>query len=269
MKKIFFVLLFIQPLFFSCKKADELLYDSADNICFNFLEKQKDSIIYTFAYTPEKAFDTIFLPVRISGLQRPFDRKFVLTVMQDSSTAQEGLHYEALKDYYIMPADTGKTKVPLIIYNKDAALIENSVSIRLLLQSSGDFGANILTAIKGKVVFSATLERPDWWGSWPLGTYSRTKHQLFIIATGVTTLTTSGLDAPKNLYLVSLLTSLLNDPFTWVKRNSDKGYVIEALAGSNDYYFYSTSNPAKKFLYRKDDAGAGYHFIDEKGLLIN
>lgn len=269
MKRLSIILVLALTTLPSCKKATELIYNSADNITFNFVGAQADSILYTFAYTPEKALDTILLPVRIAGIRRGYDRKFALHVLKDSSTAQEGLHYEALKDYYIMPADSGSVNVPLIIYNKDASLIDNSVMIKFQLDSTPDFGTHIINLIKGKVVFSATLERPDWWGSWPLGDYSRTKHQLFIIASGVTELTTSGLDAPKNLYLVSLLTALLTDPFTWVKRHPEKGYVIEADPYSSNYYFYATTNPDKKFLYKKDDAGTGYHFIDENGLLIN
>lgn len=270
--------LLILPLFIcilaSCSKADDLLYDTPENICFNFPVENKDSVIYTFAYTPDKPLDTVWLPVRISGLRRSAERHFKVTVMKDSSTAQEGLHYEALKDLYVMPADSGRAKVPVVIYNKDAALLEKSVSLRFLLQSTDDFGTSINDLLKGKLVFSSALELPDWWatGQWMSpATYSRTKHQLFLIATGVTSLTTGtagGLDAPKNLYLVSLLTNLLNDPFTWVNRNADKGYVIEKAAGSEDYHFFSQANPARKFLYKKNAVGIGYNFIDENGAII-
>lgn len=255
----------------SCKKADQLLYESPESICFNFPELQKDSIIYTFAYTPDKGSDTIWLPVRIAGVRKPVDRKFVIAVRKDSTTAQEGLHYQALKPFYIMPADSGRIKVPLVIYNKDASLIEKSVTIRFILQRSDEFAVEFPDLIKGKLVFSSTLELPAWWasGKWiSPQTYSRTKHQLFIIVTGVTELTLDGMDAPKNLYLVSLLTSLLNDPFTWVTRNPAKGYVIEKIAGTNDYYFFSKSNPDRKILYKKDAIGAAYHFIDENGTII-
>lgn len=275
MKQITLLLLICMLAVSACRKADDFLYESPENIAFNFPANQVDSIIYTFAYTPEKGSDTIWLPVRISGIRKSVERKFVVSVMKDSSTAQEGLHYEALKSSYTMPADSGRVMVPVIIYNKDAGLLEKSVTIRFLLQRNEDFGTELTNLLKGKLVFSSTLELPAWWatGQWmsPL-TYSKTKHQLFIIATGVTVLTTGsegGLDAPKNLYLISLLTSLLNDPFTWVTRNADKGYAIEKIAGTNDYYFFSKANPDRKFLYKKDAVGAAYHFIDENGTIIS
>ncbi len=94
--------------------------------------------------------------------------------------------------------------------------------------------------------------------------YSTVKHELFIIVTGQTSLTQVGTDAPKNLYFVSLLNTFLNDPFTWVKRNADKGFVIVQRSDGN-YDFYNTQTPDNKFLYQQDPLSGKYYFIDENG----
>ncbi|WP_343671088.1 DUF4843 domain-containing protein [Chitinophaga sp.] len=270
MKRIYIILL--MALLPACKKAAELHFDHAANIHFDLSGGDKDSIVYTFAYTPTLSQDTIWLPVQLAGIQENQDRTYSAYVETDSSTAQAGVHYEPLKPGYTLRADTGRASIPVIIYNV-ADLENESVSLMIKLKATSDLGIGIPTAddgsnlLKAKIVFSAMLEKPNWWNMWLGSYYSRTKHQLFLIVTGVTTLTTAGLDAPRNLYLVNLLTTMLNDPFKWVANNPKKGYVLEA--SGNDYYFYNTENPARKILLRKNAAAGKYYFIDENGEEVN
>ncbi|OMP79373.1 MULTISPECIES: DUF4843 domain-containing protein [unclassified Chitinophaga] len=270
MKAIYIILLMC--LFAACKKAEELHYDHAANIHFDLSSGDKDSIVYTFAYTPTLSQDTIWLPVQLAGIQVNQDRTYSAYVETDSSTAQAGVHYEPLKSTYTLRADTGRASIPVIIYNV-SDLESESVSLMIKLKATNDLGIEIPTAddgsnlLKAKIVFSAMLEKPNWWDMWLGSYYSRTKHQLFLIVSGVTTLTTNGLDAPRNLYLVNLLTAMLNDPFKWVANNPTKGYVLEA--SGDDYYFYSIENPARKILLRWNAAAGKYYFIDENGKEVN
>lgn len=251
----------------SCKKAEEMHFDHSANVYFDIYNKDKDSIVRTFAYTPNLAQDTVWLPVRISGIRIPSQRVFTARVEADSSTAVAGLHYELLKKSYTVNANNGGAEIPFIIYNKDKLLEQKSVSVIIKLIASDDFGIEIPNLLRAKVVFSAKLEKPNWWDAWPLNPYSRVKHELFILVTGQTSLTTDGLDAPKNLYFTGLLTTMLNNPFKWVANNVAKGYVLEEVAaGSADsYYFYNVSNPDKKTLLRKNQQTGKYYFIDENG----
>lgn len=274
MKKLFPIILLVLTVA-SCKKAEELKYNSPDNIRFDLSSGDKDSIVYTFAFTPDMALDTIWLPVSISGIQTGTDRKFVIKSLPDSSTALPVKHYEAFKDTYIMPANKGRVLVPLVIYNTDTALQNKSVKLKFKLFATDDFGTALTKEINGTLVFSSTLEKEYWWTYYLGDKYSRTKHLLFLIATnGVRELTVPQpnvpfFDIPKNLYIISLLTNLLADPVAWVKNNPGRDYVLEKIKDSNDYYFYSTNNPAKKILYKKDDGASTYHFIDEFGQRIN
>ncbi|WP_343690765.1 DUF4843 domain-containing protein [Chitinophaga sp.] len=270
MKAIYIILL--MSLLAACKKADELRFDHTANVHFNLSGSDKDSIVYTFAYTPTLSKDTIWLPVQLAGIATNTDRTYNAYVETDSSSAKSGVHFEPLKSGYTLKAGTGTAFLPVIIYN--VADLENAaVSLMIKLKGSNDLGIEIPTGddggsiLKAKIVFSAMLTQPNWWSMWLGSYYSRTKHQLFLIVTGVTTLTTNGLDAPRNLYIANLLTTMLNDPFKWVANNPAKGYILEP-DGAN-YYFYNKDNPNRKILLRKNTATGKYYFIDENGEEVN
>ncbi|HEX5552081.1 MAG TPA: DUF4843 domain-containing protein [Chitinophagaceae bacterium] len=252
----------------SCHKADLSLYHSPDNVYFDFTGSQRDSLLYTFAYEPARAADTIYLPVRLSGIRVQKARKIIIRIEPDSTTAIVNKDYAPLKDFYTLAPDSGTCYVPLIIYNTDPLLQTKSVQIKFKLYPTPDLDTALSKLITGRLVFSAKLERPDWWGMWMGDYYSQVKHQLFIIVTGQTSLTMSGLDAPKNLYFVSLLTSFLNDPFKWMGKNPDRGYKLVKLSDGH-YSFYNTSNPGKKIEYQYDAQAGKYFFIDENGLEVN
>ena len=248
-----------------CSKSDLALYNSPASVYFELSAAQRDSILYTFAYTPEKAADTLFLPVKLEGIRTGVDRNFVLKIDKDSSTAVEGKHYAPLAPSYTIPANEGICYVPIILYNTDEALQTRSVSIKFYLEGTTDLGISMPKLCQAKLVFSSKLERPDWWSMWMGDYYSQVKHQLFIIVTGQTTLTTGtegGLDAPKNLYFVSLLTSFLNNPEAWVEAHPDKGYVLEQI-NDTTYHFYNKDNPDKVIIYQLDSQTGGYYFMDE------
>lgn len=251
----------------SCKKANEMLFEHRASVYFDTPAEERDSILRTFAYTPTLAQDTVWIPVRLLGIRTDQNRTFTARVETDSSTAIPGMHYEALKPSYMIKAGDGFTYLPLVIYNKDKELENRSVSVMIKLTGTPDLAIENPYLIKAKVVFSAKLEKPDWWDTWPLPPYSRTKHELFFLVTGQKSMTKEGLDAPKNLYYVGLLNTMLSNPFNWVTKNPLKGYVIEeVVAGKTDqYYFYNTANPAKKTLLRKNTQNGKYYFIDENG----
>ena len=247
-----------------CEKAELVTFDHPANIYFYLENEARDSIVYTFAYDMTKAQDTVFIPVRLSGIRESHERQYRVAVEQDSSSAIPGTHYEILQPSYPLAPSSGMAFLPLVVYNT-ADLEEAAVSLILKLQPSVDFGIENPDLIRAKVVVSAQLEQPAWWSMW-LGAYSRTKHQLFLLVTDQTELSMDGLDAPKNLYFAQLLTMMLNNPFSWVAHNPEKGYVLEPVeAGSSErYYLYHENNPSRSLLLRRNASGM-YYFIDENG----
>lgn len=253
----------------ACKKNQEVQYRSDDNVYFDFSSSSaRDSIIYTFAYDPTAEKDTVYLPVRISGIRVNHERKFGIMVLDSGTTAKSGTHYAPFQKTYTMPADSGIIRLPVIIYNTDPALTEKSVKLRLKLLPSEDLDTTINTLITAKIVFSNKLEQPAWWSMWLGAYYSQVKHRLFLITTGVTEMSTSGLDAPKNLYYVGKLNNLINDPFNWVIANADKGYEITQRTDGN-YDFYNKESPSKTMLIKKNTSAGKFYFIDENGTEVH
>lgn len=265
--KPYIIILLAMISFAACKKAEEMKFSHEANVYFDISDSERDSIVSTFAYTPTLPQDTVWLRVRLSGIRKEVARTFTARIESDSSTATPVLHYEALKPNYNIPEGEGTGWIPLVIYNKDKGLEDRSVSVIVKLTETTELGIENPYLIRAKVVFSAKLEQPDWWEMWSLLPYSRAKHELFILTTGQTWMSKSGLDAPKNLYYVGLLSTMLNNPFNWVAKNPTKQYVIEEVTPGNpdSYYFYNTNNPAKKTLLRKNTQNGKYYFIDEKG----
>jgi hypothetical protein len=258
---------------FACKKEETPLFNSTENVYFDFMpdddEDKTDSILYSFAYFPDKGEDTVFIPVRISGFRMPVDRKFILTTVDSSTTAVASKHYKPLEKEYTMPADSGICMVPLILINKDTVLKSTTLTIGLTLKATTDLGVTFTLQNKGIVKFSNRLEKPVWWEPWAgeLGTYSRVKHELFIRVGGTTELGTNFQDfnvIPKALYHIRRFRSFLLDPFKWVEVNAGEGYVV-TMEADGFYYFYSITNPDNKYKLVKNPEDGRYYFTDEKG----
>jgi hypothetical protein len=252
---------------FACNKTGDFLYRSPeDSVYFNFDPEttDRDSVIYTFAYYPGIARDTIYLPVSISGVRVAHERTFGVTVVKDGTTAALNTHYAPFKEAYTVPSDSGRLLLPVILYNTDPAMAEKSFVLKLKLTPSAELDTANNKLINARIVFSNKLEQPKWWTMWLGSYYSQTKHRLFIIANGPADLTMDGLDAPRNLFFVDRLKNLLGDPATWVANNPGKGYQLVKRPDGN-YDFFSTENPSKTMLYKKNEAAGKYYFIDEDG----
>lgn len=274
-RNLFFILLFCSAMF-GCKKDKELLYNSQDNIYLDYTVK--DTLTYSFALHLNQVKDTIWVPVIIAGKRVNHDRHFQLSVVPDSTTAVATLDYEPLKSSYTMPADSGVVHIPVINKGTDTALVNKSVVLTVRVSGGTDFATLLGESIRTKkILFSNRLEEPAWWSDYwvgTLGSYSRTKHQLFLISSGTVDLpdTTGGnyfyfaSTVPRDLYYISNFSTFLTDPFSWVKQNPSKGYVLTLTNdGTGDYYFYNTSDPAKKFLLEYFRQTNTYVFIDENG----
>lgn len=275
MKRNILIFFLACTMLFACKKDEKFLYDeTTDNIYLDY--PTEDLLTYTFAYHPELAKDTIWIPVKISGKRVDHDRKFSLKSVETTlSSALRGFHYEEFKPFYVMPADSGVVHVPLIIFNAEGLTGE---SVFLSFQVSG--GEDFKTALPEKlrtrtITFSNRLEQPVWWVYWlgELGMYSRTKHQLFLISSGTINLSnpaTEFMDTPRSLYYISNARNFLRYPFEWVEQNPDKGYVLtKRTDDTNDYDFYNVNNPAVKFHLKYFQSAGTYVFMDENGLQIS
>lgn len=277
----------------SCTTEDEdFTYDSKDNVYFGIsdlvglsddeiLEFWPDDVLipegsnYSFAINM-KAVDTLYFPVSISGKRVGYDRTFTVIVDPDSSTAEVTKHFAPLQESYTMPADSGSTLVPLILYNTDIAMELQTFFIRLKLVPSADFGVGNPTYEGARLHFSNRLEKPAWWDTWSseLGSYTRTKHALYLISLHEVddkdlTLTQTGDDGlliPYCLYLTGKFEAMLIDPFGWVDENPE--FALDEVS-PGDYEFYSLENPVKKYKLQLYPEDGKYYFKDENGARVS
>jgi len=283
MKNYIFYFLLGAAMLFGCKKDTQLVYDSKDNIYLNYKDKdgnQDTSVLtYSFAYNPTLSKDTVWVPVIISGQRVDHERQFVLETIDGMTTAKADVHFEPLKPFYVMPADSGKTRIPVIIKNTDPTLADKSVNLAIRVTGGKDFATTLPLLMRTKsILFSSRLEKPSWWMYWgQLGEYTRIKHQLFLISSGTIDLVdptkpNAYLQIPRTLYYIDNAKTFVTDPFTWVSRNASKGYILtKRTDGTKDYDFYNASSPDKKFLLKYYATVDRYFFVDERGnqIIIN
>lgn len=271
-KSVIFLLAIVSGMS-SCKSDNDFLYESQDNIYFNFADSASSKISFTFAYTPTIAQDTIFVPVKVSGKRVSGERYFQIAIVDSLTTAKPNAHYKPLSEKYLMPSDSGQIQVPIVIYNTDPVLNDSTLVLSFVLKPSDDFQIGFPKKITGSISFSNRLEQPSWWIYWmsQLGTYSRVKHQLFLISSGTTTLPDMSkpdayLYTPQALFYLSVYKAFLADPFTWVAKHPS--YVL-TRKDNGDYSFYLKDTPGKIISLIWNQSSNTYYFIDEKGQRIS
>lgn len=275
MKKLLICLMLGTATMSACKKDSiDPTYNLSPNIYFDWSDStgtdasRVDSFSYTFALTPEITADTVYLPVRISGDRSSKDRFFKIGTDDTATTAIAGLHYAALKDQYVMPADSGEVHVPIYFSAKDTALASRAVRISFKLLPTSDFTTTDTKYNVAKYTVSSMLTKPSWWDVWgQLGIYSRVKFELYIRITGLTYMTpVSDFDhQPQMFYALGIFGTFLSNPIQWVANNPNAGFTItEQEDGS--YLFYQTAVPTKTFvLLPPDQYKNTYHFNNEDG----
>lgn len=266
MKKIHLILLAAVVGMTACEKEQIPVFSNPDrNIYFNLAPfGYSDSLIYTFAYHPEKATDTVWVPVRISGNRIWNTLTYSAKIIDSSTTALVNKHFEPLKDQYTFPANAGTSRLPVILYSVDTMLLKRSYAITIQLTPTADLGVEFSQMNNARVVFSNKLEKPAWWDDCPKGPYSIVKHQLFRLSATTEDVTRNPFDVPIRLYYGDRFNALLTSPATWIANNPDKGYEFKIRTDGN-YDFYYSGTPEKKFLYRKNTQSGKFYFIDENG----
>ncbi|MGO4288763.1 DUF4843 domain-containing protein [Chitinophaga sp. RAB17] len=261
---------------YSCKKDSILSYSvPKDNIYLDY--QNGDSIVYSFAYNLTQESDTIWVPVKISGKVVHQDRSFAISVVDQATTAVRKLHFEPLQSSYVMPADSGTVHIPVIILNTDTALVNKSVYVTFRISGGTDFATQLPEGIRTKrIYFSNRLEIPAWWNFWgQLGSYSRTKHRLFLLSSGTKDLVIPNsypdwyMEIPRALYYIANTSYFLHHPFDWVAQNPESGYVLKKRNdATGDYDFYNTGTPDIRFYLKYFKSADKYIFIDENNQQI-
>jgi hypothetical protein len=292
MKKQFLYIFLLAVVISACEHEDEnFRYASTDNVYFglsNLIGVPEDEAedlypkgiqdprktVYSFAVN-QKVRDTVFIPVTLSGKRMAVDRKFKVSVLQDSTTAVSALHYEPLKDFYVLPANEGNMLLPVILFNQDPEMDSQTFHLKLALQSTEDLQASVPEFKYARISVSNRLEKPVWWNNWEseLAGYTRVKHALYLIALDniedkdlVPNFNgENSFYIPYNLFLIGQFKALLIDPFLWVRDHPD--YVLTERE-EGIYDFYNVNNTFKKYTLSINEDDGQYYFIDEFGRYV-
>ena len=272
MKKIYLFFFCLSGIIFFAACSEDIIetyHAPGDNVYFNI--NDDNSLLFSFTDTTQSTTEvTLLLPVKLSGARQPYPRTFNVGLIDSLTTAQAGIHYEALAKSYELQSDSGTFLLPIVLYNKNEILLDSTLTIGIILEKSDDFGIEFPKLISATVSFSNRLEEPGWWMYWrgELGTYSRTKHFFFLISSGTKNLHNPSIDyysTPKALYHISQYKTFMNDPFSWVAKNPE--YAIEKQSDT-DYLFYLKDSPNKSYHYVYESSNGKYYFKDENGEFI-
>ncbi len=283
MKKSFLLIITLLLFLGACQKAEEMKYIGATSVVFGVTSDTLKYIVYSFLEHPEvQTLDTINVPVRIQGNRKPFDRKIKISVVPNKTTALTGIHYEALKAEYIMPADSGSIQLPVIIKKGDSRLNINPVTIGIQIEPNEDFISNPKMQFT-VVTFSNTISKPIWWDYWYKSQSNFPKFSVtaYSLVTKVTRRTsfaaTSSGNSEFNISVYSMLnvwspffsalTSGVESLTLWI--NNHPGWVLVKHTNDNNYDFYQSSDPSMKFKYGVVSAGSTiYGIFDENDKVI-
>ncbi|MDY3033995.1 MAG: DUF4843 domain-containing protein [Odoribacter sp.] len=192
----YIVYLVIVFLAFSCENEMEV-YDAPGKDRLNFVfEHEEDTLLsYTFIYCPqEQMTDTLWMELETSGYVTDYDRAISLVQLQsDSNMAIAGTHYVAFDEMtannvYIVPANSNKVKIPLVVKKDDPELENKEFILRVGIQENDYFTAGFLNQRERVFKISNILSRPKNWTGYVTyyfaGKYGKVKHQ-FMIDTGL------------------------------------------------------------------------------------
>ena len=191
MKKLYYIFLLLIA-FGSCKDNADYPFAGKDAVYFQLQSESYywtttlDSIVYSFAGKGVDQ-DTLWVRVNLEGETVSEGRPVIVVVDEEKTTAEEGLHYEALKAEYELPGDSVYVNIPVIIFNKDETLENKQVVIALALKPSEALELGITERLTCRLLVSNMLGKPTYWDStikYDFGDYSRRKHELCIIKLG-------------------------------------------------------------------------------------
>lgn len=130
-----------------------------------------DSVNYQFGMKVGEDFNYA-IAVRLLGTPKHYDRKFGIELLEEETTAKEGLHYKLI-DTFVIPADMVIGKVSFILHRYlDPEITKRAFVVKMRLVENENF--RLVMNDECKLEFSDTeLPRPRWWSERHFGPYSQ------------------------------------------------------------------------------------------------
>jgi hypothetical protein len=142
MKRITYILLAVVLPFASCKK-EMMGYEGMEGIYFavrygglvsEASAPYRSSTNVEFVRQPAHVQEMqVYITVAITGPVKNYDRPFRVEINPDSTTAEEGVHYEPIGTSFVIPANAIQSVIPVTVKRTPDMLNENKkIGLRLL-----------------------------------------------------------------------------------------------------------------------------------------
>lgn len=165
-----------------CTENETFVYTSRPSVFFTGLKE----VNFSFAgHTGDTA--VVNLQVGLLGQKPDEDKRYVVRVNQETTTAKEGLHYRALEDAQVFPAGKFFTNLEIELYRKDPELQDSTFYLDLSIVNSEEMDAAYPDKLNVRIGIVDQLVKPDYWDSWLklyYSDYSRVKHNICISIQG-------------------------------------------------------------------------------------
>ena len=170
----YYFLLSCVALLWSCDQDIDYPDQGKDRIQFqhytvdwNGNRNYSDSTLFSFGLIPsEVREDTLKLPVEYLGNGSDRDRTYKVSIVADSTTAVEGVHYLAFNSLQTFRANELTDTLYIVVLrealSKDYAEGEN-IRLELKLEATDDFALGLDGGIQRKIVFNDFMAEPTWW----------------------------------------------------------------------------------------------------------
>ena len=192
MKKLLFIIVLLAGgLLPSCQKVEVEPYSHKNGVYFFLADivnsggiiytRFRDTLTFSFVKLDESQVEAV-VPVRVNlqGIPENHDRKFVIKVNKERSTAVEGTDYVPLAPQYVIAANEYYTLVPVTV-KRTPALRSQSLNIVFELEETEDLELGIRERQTLVIKFADMVTKPSYWdyylGSF-MGDWSQTKHLL-------------------------------------------------------------------------------------------
>lgn len=175
--KLIYILLFgyLALSFASCDQEIDYPYEGKDRIyfnCFTFnshtqIRTYTDSLTFSFGLINDSVrIDTAKILIKYAGNASKRDRIYHVKVVQDSTTAKEGVHYKAIsKEQIFRPGKLTDTLKIVILRDHMNSRFQDKERYRLELEleASEDFDLGIRQGIRKTLWLNNYMSEPAWW----------------------------------------------------------------------------------------------------------
>ncbi len=170
-----FIISWIALGLYSCDQEIDYPYEGKDRIyfdCFTFnsythIRTYTDSVTFSFGLIDDSIrIDTARIVLHYSGNASEQERIYHVKVVQDSTTAKEGIHYQPIKKEQVFRPDrlTDTLKIVVLRDHMNSRFLDKErYRLELELEPSEDFALGIRQGVRKTLWLNNYMSEPEWW----------------------------------------------------------------------------------------------------------